>query len=176
MRNLFIIVGPSGAGKDTLIAGALARRDDLHAVRRMITRPRDGESEDHLSCDDMAFDRMQHEGAFSVTWRAHGLRYGIPKSETDREGIVLMNGSRSALGAIVRAHPEAQVIVIDAPEEVLVRRLTERGRESAEDIRARLERGRITLPDGIEAQVVMNDASPETGIARLLAALQPESG
>ena len=66
-----------------------------------------------------------------------------------------------------------QVILVTAPPAVLARRLAARGRESAEAIEARLDRAAFALPPGIRAVTVLNDGTPETGIARLLAALQP---
>ncbi len=75
------VVGPSGAGKDTLIDYARARFADesrLEFVRRVITRPSDVASEDHDTLADAAFVEAQADGAFAVSWEAHGLRYGLP--------------------------------------------------------------------------------------------------
>ena len=55
MTRLVAIVGPSGAGKDTLIRGALAARPDLHLARRVITRPADTDSEDFDSVTEADF-------------------------------------------------------------------------------------------------------------------------
>lgn len=183
--RIFAIVGPSGAGKDTLIAGALAARSDLRLVRRVITRPTKAGGEDFEGVTPEAFARRQARGDFALTWQAHGLSYGIPKAEVSgagpglgpgpgpRPGDVIFNGSRAALPLAATVFPGLRVILVTAPDIVLAARLAARGRETAEDIRARLARAGFEMPDGIAFQTVVNDQSPEIGTARLLAALQP---
>lgn len=169
------IVGPSGAGKDTLIAGALARRPDLALVRRVITRPTEAGGEDFEGVTEAEFEARVQAGAFALHWQAHGLRYGIPADQIGGPGPVLFNGSRAALPQALAAFPGLRVIVITAPPEVLAARLAGRGRESAADIRQRLERAAFSLPEGISARVVVNDASLAEGVSRLLDALQPDN-
>ena len=84
-------------------------------------------------------------------------------------------GSRAALPQAAKVFPGLRVILVTAPDIVLAARLAGRGRETAEDIRARLARAAFEMPQGIAFQTVINDASPETGVVRLLAALQPVS-
>ena len=74
-----------------------------------------------------------------------------------------------------RVFPGLRVILVTAPDAVLAARLAARGREALAEITARLARAGFVLPEGIVADVVMNDASPAEGVARLLAALQPKS-
>jgi len=169
------IVGPSGAGKDTLIRGALAARPDLRLVRRVITRPSEAGGEDFEGVTPEDFARRNDSGEFALAWQAHGLSYGIPKAQVAGPGDVIFNGSRAALGLAVRAFPGLRVILVTAPDSVLAARLAGRGRETAEDIRARLSRAAFAMPEGIAFQTVVNDTTPEIGAARLLAALQPVS-
>jgi ribose 1,5-bisphosphokinase PhnN len=89
---------------------------------------------------------------------------------------VIFNGSRAALPAARLAFPDLRVILVTAPDAILAARLAGRGRETAADIEARLRRAAFALPDGITAETVLNDATPEEGIARLLCALQPVRG
>ena len=168
------VVGPSGAGKDTLIAGALQARPDLRLVRRVITRPTGAGGEDFDGVTEAEFAARLARGDFALHWQAHGLRYGIPRDQVAGPGHVLFNGSRAALPAAKRVFPGLRVIVVTAPDAVLAARLAARGREAEADIRARLARAAFALPEGIEAVTVMNDGTPEQGVARLLAALQPE--
>lgn len=170
---IFAVVGPSGAGKDTLIRGALASRPDLHLVRRVITRPTEAGGEDFDGVTPDAFAVRKARGDFALTWEAHGLSYGIPKDQVTGSGDVIFNGSRAALPLAARVFPGLRVILVTAPDSVLAARLTARGRETAEDVRDRLSRAAFRMPEGIAFQTVINDASPETGITRLLAALQP---
>lgn len=167
------IVGPSGAGKDTLIAGALALRPDLQLVRRVITRPTEAGGEDFEGVTPDVFASRTARGDFALTWNAHGLSYGIPKDQVTGPGAVIFNGSRAALPEATRVFPGLRVILVTAPDIVLAARLAARRRESPDDIRARLSRAPFDMPGGIAFQTVVNDASVETGIARLLAVLAP---
>lgn len=169
------VVGPSGAGKDTLIAGAIRARPDLRLVRRVITRPADAGGEDFEGVTEADFAARAARGEFALDWQAHGLRYGIPRDQVMGPGTVLFNGSRAALPQARVTFPGLRVILITAPDPVLSARLSARGRETEADIRARLARAAFTLPDGIDATEVCNDSTPEVGIKRLLAALQPAS-
>lgn len=171
---IFAVVGPSGAGKDTLIAGALRARPDLRLVRRVISRPTEAGGEDYEGVTEQEFANRKARGDFALDWQAHGLHYGIPRAALQGPGDVIFNGSRAALVAARTAFPDLRVILVTAPEAVLAERLAARGREAAADIRARLARAAFGLPDGIKAVTVQNDGSPEVGIARLLVALQPE--
>lgn len=177
--RLFAVVGPSGAGKDTLLAGVCGE-DGPHWVRRVITRPEALGGEPYEGVDAAEFARRDARGEFALVWHAHGLDYGIPKAELSpraRGQDVVFNGSRSALGATLAAFPEVMVIHITAPAPVLAARLAERGRETTDQIAARLARVPTPWPAGQRVIEICNDSDPETGIARLRAALQdPDRG
>lgn len=170
---IFAIVGPSGAGKDTLIAGAIRVHGGLRLARRVITRPSDAGGEDFEGVSEQDFATRKASGTFALDWQAHGLRYGIPHGQIDGPGDVVFNGSRAALAAAILAFPGLRVILITAPEAVLAARLAARGRETETEVRARLARAAFTIPKGVRCVTVMNDTTPDVGIARLLAALQP---
>lgn len=170
---IFAVVGPSGAGKDTLIRGALAARPDLRLVRRVITRPSAAGGEDFEGVSAQAFLLRRERGEFALCWDAHGLSYGIPRAQVEGPGDVIFNGSRAALAEARAAFPDLRVILVTAPDEVLADRLAARGRESETDIGARLSRAAFEMPEGIRYRVVVNDQSPEIGVARLLEELQP---
>jgi phosphonate metabolism protein PhnN/1,5-bisphosphokinase (PRPP-forming) len=174
-QRLFAVVGPSGAGKDTLIAGAMAARPDLRLVRRVITRPTEAGGEPFEGVTEAEFQARKACGDFALDWQAHGLSYGIPRAQVTGPGDVIFNGSRAALPEAARVFPTLRVILVTAPDAVLAIRLAARGREDAADIQARLARAAFTLPPGITATTVVNDTSLEEGVARLLAALQPVS-
>lgn len=175
LPQVFAIVGPSGAGKDTLIRGALLARPELRLVRRVITRPSEAGGEDYDGVTPEEFAQRRATGEFALDWEAHGLSYGIPKAQVSGPGSVLFNGSRAALPSAMRALPGLRVILVTAPAPILAARLAQRGRESAAEIQRRLERAGFEMPQGIDYQTVSNDGSPEVGIARLLAVLQPVS-
>ncbi len=106
--RIFAIVGPSGAGKDTLIEAARRARPDLHIVRRVITRPPEAGGEPYEGVTEDEFARRKLAGEFVLDWQAHGLNYGIPISveRAMSEGRdVIFNGSRAMLGAAWEAFP-----------------------------------------------------------------------
>ena len=118
--TMIAVVGPSGAGKDSLMAHAArayAGDDRVVFARRVITRPADAGGEDHEGVDAATFDRLERDGAFCISWRAHGLAYGIP-AETLRDlaagRVVVVNGSRSALPHFSAAVPGLKVALVTA--------------------------------------------------------------
>lgn len=172
--RVFAVVGPSGAGKDTLIVGAVAADPRLHWARRVVTRaPRPGD-EPSEAAEAAEFAVRLAAGDFALHWQAHGLDYGIPEAEFAGLALgrdVIFNGSRAALPQAMARFPGLAVLVIGAPEAVLAARLRDRGREAAEDRRARLVRQVPDLPAGLRHWRIVNDTTREAGIARLLAAL-----
>jgi ribose 1,5-bisphosphokinase len=175
--RIFAVVGPSGAGKDTLIAAARAVRRDLHVVRRVITRPAEAGGEPFEEVTAAEFAARAAAGAFVLTWEAHGLHYAIPGSVLDAvsEGRdVIFNGSRAMLVEAWEVFPNLTVILVTAPIQVLAERLASRGRETTEEIAARLARARYEVPPGMPLRVVENGGRLEDAVTAFLAALQPE--
>jgi phosphonate metabolism protein PhnN/1,5-bisphosphokinase (PRPP-forming) len=175
LGSLFFIVGPSGAGKDTLIAGAIAADPSLIWARRCITRPETAGGEPFEGLSEAQFDARLQADDFDLHWAAHGLRYGVPHASLAplaKEQNVLLNGSRGAIAQARAIFPDMRIITITAPDHILAQRLAARGRESAIDIAQRLERARFALPSGVFAIEVINDGAPEMGIARLLQAIR----
>jgi phosphonate metabolism protein PhnN/1,5-bisphosphokinase (PRPP-forming) len=176
--TLYLIVGPSGAGKDTLIdgaRGALAGDPDFVFARRVITRPADSGGEDHRAATEQDFRARENAGAFMISWRAHGLSYGLDKSLEDelaRGRNVIANISRAALGELVARFPSHCIVKITAAPEIIAERLAHRGRESAPEIAERLARETVQYPPGANLISVTNDQSPKTGVARFLAILK----
>ena len=176
--RLFAVVGPSGAGKDTLIDAARAARPDLVIVRRAITRPQSAGGEDFEGISDTTFDARLRAGEFGLWWKANGLRYGIPAASLDLRDIgrdVLFNGSRAALDQATLRFPDLVVIRVTAPSQVLMERLLARGRETREEITARIARSGLDLPAGLQVVDVLNDGPLPKATAAFLAALQPVS-
>jgi ribose 1,5-bisphosphokinase len=174
---LLAVVGPSGAGKDTLLRlalEALGEQPRLRLARRVITRPPDGATEDHASSSEAEFQASERSGAFCLTWRAHGLAYGLP-CEIEREvgsgALVVANLSRRSLGPAAERFARLAVAEITAPDHVLVERIRQRGRESAEEIARRLARQvPLVLPAGTIRSVRIDNSGPVREGAERLAA------
>lgn len=166
--TIFAVVGPSGAGKDTLIAGAQAARPGLQVLRRVITRPETAGGEDFEGVTPAEFVIRAARGDFALHWQAHGLCYGVPHAPG--AGITLFNCSRRMLGQAAQAFVGLQVIHVTASAPVLAQRLAGRGRENAGDIASRLAR-QAPLDTDLRVLTVHNDACPAEGIRGFLVAL-----
>lgn len=176
--RIFAVVGPSGAGKDTLIDAVRARLPDLHVVRRAITRPEALGGEPFEGVSDAEFDQRLATGGFALFWSAHGLRYGIPADVHDRLACgqtVVFNGSRAMIDAARAVFPDITVLLVTASPETLANRLAKRGRETEEEIRARLERATTAHIEGPDVIRIDNDGTLDDAVAALLEHLQPES-
>jgi phosphonate metabolism protein PhnN/1,5-bisphosphokinase (PRPP-forming) len=163
---LVLVVGPSGAGKDSLLnAARAALRDDprIAFARRVITRPEDPDGEDHDPVTETEFAAR----AFALSWSAHGLSYGI--ASVDHAPVVVANVSRGVIAEAAARWP-VRVIEVTAPPEVLAARLAARGRENAADVARRLRRT-AAIPEGVAVETVWNDATLAEGVDRFLAAL-----
>lgn len=173
--RVFAVVGPSGVGKDTLLAGAVAASPALHWARRTITRPESAGGEPYEGVSGTAFEALANAGAFALFWPAHGLCYGIRTAEfaaLAQGADVLFNGSRAAIPLALQRFPDLMVLRISAPSRTLAERLAARGRETVAEIEARLARASYDVPEGLQVIDIANDATPDLGVARLLAALQ----
>jgi ribose 1,5-bisphosphokinase len=180
--RLICVVGPSGAGKDTLIDAARVQRPDLVIVRRVITRPSALGGEDFDGVTSAEFERRKTAGDFALDWRAHGLSYGLPAAtlalRTEGRNL-LVNGSRAALEQARGVFPDLEVIRITAPSSVLMERLLARGRETREEIEARVLRQSYDVPAGLQVTDIRNDGPLNEAIAAFLAAIDgvtPGSG
>ncbi len=180
--TLFLVVGPSGSGKDTLLAGARAQLvGDPGFVfpSRVITRPADAGGEVHEEASPEDFDKRRDVGDFMLHWEAHGLQYGIPERharDLDSGRHVVVNVSRRIIGEAASRYPRTIVFEVVAPPDVLKERLGARGRESRDDIGRRLARNPGPIPDNVERRIIDNGSTVEDGIAQMTDALLSETG
>jgi ribose 1,5-bisphosphokinase len=175
---LVVVVGPSGAGKDTLLA--LARTlcaDDPRIVfpRRIVTRPR-SVAEDHDSVSPSEFDAGVGQGAYAFWWEAHGLKYALSAAidtELRSGNTVVCNVSRAVVSALRERYADLTVVLVTAPKDVLLARLAMRGRES--DVTERLDRAVPAIDDLAPDIVIENTGDPNDGVSRLAAVLRREA-
>jgi ribose 1,5-bisphosphokinase len=143
--RLVLVVGPSGAGKDTLLDLARAAcKGDIGIVfpRRVVTRPA-SLAEDNAQVTPDDFREALARGEFAVHWAAHGHGYALPRTIEDdiRAGrTVVFNASRTVIEAARRAYANLVVVLITAPPSVLAERLATRARDSDGPIEPRLHR------------------------------------
>jgi ribose 1,5-bisphosphokinase len=175
--KLALVVGPSGAGKDTLIAGARAQlAGDVNFVfpRREITRPADAGGEDHITVSWESFAQRRADGAYALAWEAHGLGYGVPAGIAEdlvHGRTVVVNVSRTVIPLARTRFPDLQIMNVTAPVWILAERLAARGRESADDVAKRIDRSGAFVIEGAGVVNVVNDGGPEQGIERFVNAL-----
>jgi len=165
---LVLVVGPSGAGKDTLLAAAqqaLADDPRFRFVRRVITRAASAGGEAHEAVSEAEFAARD----YALQWQAHGLRYGIPADAVVDGVVTVANVSRTVIADVARRF-RVRVIEVTAPRDVLAARLASRGREAADDLGARLTRS-VAIPEGVPVETVVNDGTLSDGVARFLGAL-----
>lgn len=170
--TLFLVAGPSGAGKDTLIAEAARVLARSHVFpQRVITRPVGADAEQNVHQSAEVFACAEAEGAFAFSWSAHGLRYGIPVSileDLSAGRHVVVNVSRDVAAAARQRFQPSHVILVTASRETLALRLSTRGREAAGDITQRLDR-RVDLTADT---VIVNEGPLEAAIARFIEVLK----
>lgn len=159
-----LVVGPSGAGKDSLITHARKALADNAGVvfpRRLVTRPSSA-AEQHDSIDEETFAAASAAGKYALFWRAHGLGYAIPNSVLDdvhAGRMVVCNVSRRII-PWARLHlANVAVVEVTAPKDVLYARLAARARPEDGDIEQRLARSLETWTTVDEK--ITNDASVE---------------
>jgi len=169
--RLIYVVGPSGAGKDSVIAWV---RDHLPAdsalgfARRTITRPVRADGEQHDPVTDMEFAALVARGDFALHWEANGHRYGIGRDIVDQLAAgmsVVVCGSRAYLPRARLAFPKLEVVHVTAPPQVRLKRLARRGREGSVALSERLARAIHVAEPALE---LVNDRAIEDSGARLL--------
>lgn len=163
--KLILVVGPSGAGKDSVIRYVMEKfKEDLRFVfpRRIITRQDDIATEDHDAIDVPAFLVLKSQGGFALNWLAHDLHYGVPAEINNdlAEGKhVIVNVSRTILPDMPKLYPNFMVVVITASPEILAARIAARGRATDGNVAKRATR-KVDLPStNLRHFVIRNEMS-----------------
>lgn len=179
LGHLILVVGPSGAGKDSVINGARSQfTDDARVVfaRRIVTRKANSAAEDHDSLSEMAFALAVADGEFSFWWRAHNNGYGIPVSvEWDLAAgrTVVFNCSREIISEAIGRYLKTTVVEITAPRDVLVERIVARGRETHADALARVSRNVAPYPSAASVVRITNVGALDAAVDALCAVISP---
>ncbi len=145
-RHLVYLMGPSGAGKDSVLQYARDRiggRYDVVVAHRYITRPAAAGHENYISLSRDEFALRRRKGLFALDWEARGVRYavGVEINLWLAAGlVVVVSGSRAHFHCAADSLPGVTPVAITAPVEVLRQRLLARGREGAAEIDQRVAR------------------------------------
>lgn len=170
--TMVLVVGPSGAGKDSLIDGAretLKTAGDVVFPRREITRPAEAGGEDHVPVTENQFHARRELGGYLLSWGAHGLWYGIPAdiSADLRDGrTIVVNTSRSVIDDARSRFSNLRIVSVNVDDDTLRARLDARGRETEEQIALRLERARAFRVEGPDVIQFPNDGSLQAAVDR----------
>jgi ribose 1,5-bisphosphokinase len=176
-QRLIYVVGPSGAGKDSVLQALRERWQGApvaHWARRTITRSVDAGGEQHESVSESVFENLLQSGRLAMSWQANGLHYGIRDTELAPLSLghcVLVNGSRTYVGTVLRLWPEATLVHITASADLLLQRLKARQRESVQAISDRLAR-RVDEDLPARAIRIPNDGPLESAVEMLHTALR----
>ena len=175
--NLFVISGPSGAGKGTLVSRLMAAVDDAWLSVSATTRaPREGEVNgiQYYFVSFEEFERMIDAGEFLEWARFSGNYYGTPRASVRKhmaqgEQVILeieIQGARQVKAQL----PEAHLVFIEPPSlEELEKRLRGRGTESEDAIIRRLETARVELSGKMEYDMRLVNDDLDTASEELIA-------
>lgn len=177
--RLVYCMGPSGAGKDSLLdwlRAHLPQPSPVHWAQRTISRAATSGGEAHEGVSPQAFVALCSEHAFALHWQANGLRYGVRHAQLAPLALghwVLLNGSRAYLPEALARFPDLVAVHITASPQVLRERLLSRGRETREEVEARVQRAlTYTPPPDAASLEVHNDGALGDAGQRLLNALE----
>lgn len=171
MGKLIWLMGPSGSGKDSLLA-ALRQREhtQLLVAHRYITRAANAGNENHIALSEQEFFTRAGQNLLALSWHANGLYYGVGV-EIDlwlHAGFdVVVNGSRAHLPQAQARYGKALLpICLQVSPDILRQRLQARGRESETEIAARLARAARYAPSN--CHILNNDGSLLQSVDTLL--------
>ncbi|SKA27096.1 ribose 1,5-bisphosphokinase [Enhydrobacter aerosaccus] len=178
---LVYVMGPSGAGKDSVLARAralLAPEAPVVFAHRYITRPTEAGGENHIALSPREFALRRSHGLFAFHWQAHGNDYGIGREihAWRKAGLtVVISGSREHFEKVGGVDDDTYPVLITAPPEMLAERLAARGREDESAALARLDRGMAYEVKDPRLVTIVNDGALDTAataFVSLLATLQ----
>ena len=146
--TLFLIVGNSASGKDSIIKGVLkkypTKLKEVYVPKRYITREA-SETENNINIFPITFKEMSNKGLFALEWNIYGLFYGIPIEIDEwlkRGHPVIINVSRTVIEKAREIYQNIKIVFVEVPFEIILKRLKEREREDEYQLKQRIERAR----------------------------------
>lgn len=180
--RLFIVSGPSGVGKSTVLRALLEQRENARFSVSATTRPvREGETDgvDYHFVSEETFRAWIERDEFLEYAEYVGHFYGTPKKFVEAalnagQDIVLDIEIQGA-AQVEKRSPEAVSIFIGPPSwEELERRLTARGTDSPEDIQKRLTRAKVEIQNAYAYDYFVVNDTPEEAVRELDAIMTAE--
>ncbi|MFX0072263.1 MAG: phosphonate metabolism protein/1,5-bisphosphokinase (PRPP-forming) PhnN [Candidatus Hermodarchaeota archaeon] len=148
LGTLFLVVGNSGSGKDSIITGVVNKfpqtLKQIHIPKRYITRE-SSEFEKNIFISPDRFKEMEKNSRFALKWHIYELDYGVPIEidEWLKKGHpVIINVSRTIIENARQIYSNIKVIFIEVPFEITKKRIEDRARESGKRLEERIERAR----------------------------------
>ena len=178
---LVYVMGPSGAGKDSILSRAralLAADAPVVFAHRYITRPAEAGGENHVALSAAEFAMRREHGLFAFHWQAHGNHYGIGREiyAWRNAGLtVVVSGSREHFQKMGGLDDDTYPVLITASPQCLAERLATRGREDADAAALRIGRSDAYEVTDPRLATIMNDGALDEAaktFVSLLATLQ----
>ena len=173
-KYLFVVSGPSGVGKDTVMGRLRADHPEFEKTVSATTRaPRAGEAEgvNYYYRSEEAFRQMVESGEILESNFYNGAYYGTLKAEVEKRmaagKVVLLNIDVHGAASIKRLYPGSTIIFLLPPSwEVLEARLRGRGTDDEASIRRRLDIAREELSHAEEFDLqIVNDTVEQAAAA-----------
>lgn len=182
--RLIYLMGPSGAGKDTVLQGIMQIMGDrAFLAPRVITREADQGVHGSLVVSEQEFRHMEKAGLLAMAWRANGYSYGV-MNHIDHHRMrgrdVFVNGSRAYLPVALSRYRDLVPVMLEVSHDVLQDRLRQRARENETQIQARLARNLALAnapalrPPGMIC--IDNSGTPDLAVRSLYAQLERKAG
>ena len=174
LGTLFLIVGNSGSGKDSIISGVIkeypSNLKKVYAPKRYITRS-PSEFESNTSVTKNQFKELEEKGVFAFIWHIYELDYGIPKDfeELLEKGHpVIINVSRTVIEIARKMYKKTKVVFIEVPFEIILQRIRDRKRETKEFLKKRIERAKQNQKPSLVDFIVDNSGELSDAVYQLL--------
>ena len=178
--RLFVVSGPSGAGKGTIIRAALERRPDiLFSISATTRGPRPGERDgvDYHFISEARFRAMIEAGEFLEWAEVYGALYGTPRAPVEEaleqgQDVLLELDIQGAI-AVKDAIPEAVLVFVEPPSmEALADRLRARGTEDADALARRIEAAYEEVKTGRRYDHIIVNDQVEKAVGEFLRILE----
>lgn len=177
MAGVFVVSGPAGVGKGTVVAGVLQRHPEVFLSTSMTTRarrPREIEGVHYHFCSEDEFrDLLEHDGMLEHAYVHGSAYYGTPRGPVERavaEGRpVILEIELQGARQVRRTLPQAELVFIAPPSwDELVRRLEHRGTETPQQVERRLQTARAELAAQSEFDHVVVNAEVGAAVEELV--------